>query len=278
MSESQLNSRDITFRTVFHDVEGIKSYLRRLRGENERILKNIYSLIQSEVYKVFTSMDELHEMIGEVIDAVVSPLQTQWVDNNFIDYISDSISASTINLISNNFMSIVDYNSSDLNAYINSALTSDKIEEFISPLQTQWISGYFISYIADKFTEIDIKNMLNEYHLIKKYHTTLESNVIINISGETDALKRFRILAYISGDNATDNLHYRYASSAITEDAYTVNGGDLLSTVLTIANLTTTPNDTLNVAFNTDTANVDYNSYLGGTLWYGFPDLIDPNM
>ena len=299
MSESQLNSRDITFRTVFHDVEGIKSYLRRIRKENERVMTNIQSIVYEQVQKAFSSAFGLNSLIisavDERIEEFINPLQTEWINDEFINYIASSTDDNTINVISNAFMSIVEYNSTNFNAYINNALTTGAVEAFISPLKTEWISDYFISYIAsniggvpgsfttqdiqqtiaDQFPEIDVKNILKDYHLIEKHYTTLTSNVMIDISGLTNpatAIERFRILAYVSGDKSTDNLHYTYTSTAITEDAYSVNNGDLVTTILTIANMNI-DNSNLNVEFNTT---VDYNSYVGGTLWYGFTDLVNP--
>ena len=119
--------------------------------------------------------------------------------------------------------------------------------------------------------------MLGDYHLIKKYYTTLTENVNITADNPQAALKRFRILAYISGDNATDNLHYKYTSNAITEDAYAVTDGNLIPAVLTIADLTA-GEGSFNVKFNNEDSNVDYKNYLGGTLWYGFTDLVDPDL
>ena len=363
MSESQLNSRDITFRTVFHDVEGIKAYLRKLRHENERVMRNIQSLVQNEVYEAFNSAATLNSMVqgavndiisplktewvdnnfitfiadnisdttinlisnrfmsivnynsdefnsyinsaltGDTVEALISPLKTEWVDNNFITFIADNISDTTINLISNRFMSIVDYNSGQFNVYINNALTSNAVEALISPLKTEWIDNNFINYItgfisecncsgglssditddiqkeiADQFPEIDVKNILKKYHLIEKHHTTFTSNVTIDISDLTNpssALERFRILAYIRGEKATDTLHYTYTSNAIIEDAYNNTDGDLTAAILTIATMIIENNTHLNVNFNT-TDNIDLNSYLGGTLWYGFTDLINP--
>ena len=363
MSESQLNSRDITFRTVFHDVEGIKAYLRKLRHENERVMRNIQSLVQNEVYEAFNSAATLNSMVqgavndiisplktewvdnrfitfiadnisdttidlisnrfmsivdynsdefnsyinsaltGDTVEALISPLKTEWVDNTFITFIADNISDTTIDLISNRFMSIVDYNSEQFNAYINNALTSNAVEALISPLKTEWIDNNFINYItgfisecncsggsssditddiqkeiADQFPEIDVKNILKKYHLIEKHYTTLTSNVTIDISGLTNpssALERFRILAYITGEKATDTLHYTYTSNAIIEDAYNNTDGVLTAAVLTIANMGIN-GDNLNVNFYTGDENIDFNSYLSGTLWYGFTDLINP--
>ncbi len=421
MSESQLNSRDITFRTVFHDVEGIKSYLRKLRSENERVMKNIQSLVQNEVYKAFNSAATLSSMVHEAVNDIVSPLKTEWVNDDFVDYIGENISDITINLVSNNFMSIVGYNSNQFNAYINSSLTSSAVEGLISPLQTSWVNNEFMDYIADntsdtivnlisnrfmsivgynsgelnayinnaitsntveafvsqlqtewvnddfidyignnlsdttvnlisnrfmsiveynsgelnayinsaitigavetlisplktewvdnsfinyitgfisnsggniindiqkeiadQFPEIDVKNILKDYHLIEKHFTTLTDNVTIDTSGLANpeaALERFRILAYISGDKATDTLHYTYTAGAITEDAYTlITDGATTATILSatqlnIATLTTGINY-LTVNFNI--SNVDYINYTGGTLWYGFTDLVNP--
>ena len=319
MSESQLNSRDITFRTVFHDVEGIKSYLRKLRNENERVIKNIEGVVKNAIDKVINESEELYNIISGMVNSSISPLKTEWISDYFISFIAENISDTTVNLISNSFMSIIDYNSGDFNAYINSALTTDRIEAFISPLKTEWISDYFISFIAENISDTTVNLISNsfmsiidynsgdfnayinsalttdrieafisplktewisDYHLFKKYYTTLTESITVNVGGTltpTTALKRFRILAYISGDNATDNLHYKYTSTAITEDAYTVVDGNLQQATLTIANLVT--GDTgFNVIFNTEDANVDYKSYLGGILWYGFTDLIDPSL
>ena len=296
MNESQLNSRDITFRTIFHDVEGIKAYLRKLRVENERIMRNVQSLVQNEVYNAFNSEATLNSMVQGAVNDIISPLKTEWVSDYFISFIADNISDTTINIISNGFMSIVNNNSEEFNAYINSALTTDAVEALISPLKTEWVDNNFINYltgfisssrsnitddiqreIADQFPEIDVKNILKKYHLIEKHYTTLAENVTIDISDLTNpssALERFRILAYISGEKATDNLHYTYTSNVITEDAYSTSGGNLISAVLTIANIGI-DNGNLNVNFNTAN-NVDFNSYHGGTLWYGFTDLVDP--
>ena len=227
MNENQLNSRDITFRTVFHDVEGIKAYLRKLRHENERVINNIQTLIHNEVHNAFNSATTLRNIVSEVVNETISPLKTEWVNDEFIDYIGNNLSASTINIISDKFMSIVNYNSEQFNAYINSAITTGAVEAIISPLKTEWIDSSFINYItgfisnssgnitndiqqeiANQFPEIDIKNILKDYHLIEKHYTTLTTNVAIDISGLANpatALERFRILAYISGDKATDN-------------------------------------------------------------------------
>ena len=277
MSESQLNSRDITFRTVFHDVEGIKSYLRKLRHENERVMKNIEGVVSGAINDVLNDSEKLKVMISELVNDAMDPLQTAWVDTNFIAYISDSISDTTVSLISNRFIDIVSDNTEAFNAYISNNITSATVGALISPLKTEWVDTNFINYIASEFTEDNIKNMLGDYHLIKKYYTTLTENVNITADNPQAALKRFRILAYISGDNATDNLHYKYTSNAITEDAYAVTDGNLIPAVLTIADLTA-GEGSFNVKFNNEDSNVDYKNYLGGTLWYGFTDLVDPNL
>ena len=366
MSESQLNSRDITFRTVFHDVEGIKSYLRRIRKENERVMTNIQSIVFEQVQKAFSSTVELNKMIISTVDnrieELVSPLRTEWVNDAFADHIAENISDTTINVISSAFMSIVNDNSTNFNAYINRALTTDRIEAFISPLKTEWVNDAFADHIAENISdttisvisnafmsivndnstnfnayinsaidsdntisvissafmsivndnstnfnayinsalttdrieafisplktawvndafadhigEINLKSILETYHLIEKHYTTLTEQVTINISDPT-MLKKFRILAYISGDKATDNLHYTYTPTAIFEDAYTITGGEITPSLLTIANITTNTNS-FTVNFNTANNNVDYKNYLSGTLWYGFTDLIDP--
>ena len=301
MSESRLNSRDVSFRTVFHDVEGIKAYLRRMNKEHEILINGIQSIVCDQVKDAFSSLVGLSSMIistvEDRIEDFVSPLRTEWVNNEFSDYIASSTNDNTINVISNAFMSIVEYNSENFNAYINNALTTNSIEAFISPLQTAWISTGFMGYIADniewnsggfmtqdiqqiianQFPEVDIKYTLKDYHLIEKHYTTLTSNVAIDISGLTNpatAIERFRILAYTKDDKSTSELNYTYTGSAIIEDAYALVESNLLTTSITIANMNLNGDD-LSISFTSSDAVV--NAYMGGTLWYGFTDLVEPD-
>ena len=232
------------------------------------------------------------------IEEFVSPLKTEWVNDGFVDYIADNISDTTVNLISNTFMSIVDYNSMNFNAYINRALTTESIEAIISPLKTEWISDYFISYItsniggvpgsvttqdiqqtiANQFPEVDIKYALKDYHLIEKHYTDLVTEITIDTSGlinPATALNRFRILAYTKDNKSTSELNYTYTGSAIIEDAYVLTNSILSTTSITIANMSVNDDNDLSISFTSGDDVV--NAYMGGTLWYGFTDLVEPD-
>ena len=206
-------AKDISYRTIYNDVEVIKAYLRRLKPTSDIIINE--ELIRDMVsdYLSDYTVDVLSDKLGEFVLSLISPLRTTYVNDDFIDYIVSGIKScdcttdAIVTLISNKFMSIIDWNHDDFISYITSNVQcnitstqfinivtenkdsimnyisdtvynyiSDDVLSLISPLRTAYVNDDFIDYIVSGIKSCDCTTDAMVTLISNKFMSIIEWN------------------------------------------------------------------------------------------------------
>ena len=149
----------------------------------------------------------MHGLQIDDVLSLISPLQTAYVNDDFIDYIikgvnqCDCTTDGIINIISDNFMSIVDYNSDSFIDYVNDSIESDTVIGIITDNKDtilSYISGDIYNYISDDLLGMisPLKTAYVNSAFIDYINSNIYSDTVINIITDN----KDTILNYISGD------------------------------------------------------------------------------
>ena len=216
----------VAYRTVYNEVEAIKAYLRKFKPSSDvEIDDELIREMVSEYMSGYTST-MISNVFGDFVMNLISPLRTEYVNNDFIDYIIKDIttcsctSAETIELISNNFMSIVDYNSESFFNYLSDNftvnITSGDVINIITENRTEilnYISEDIYNVISDDTLDLISNNFMT---IVKENHSAfisyiesyvecdVTSDIIISvISSNQDEIMKYisgTVFSYISDD------------------------------------------------------------------------------
>ncbi len=274
------------------------------------VIVSMISSNQEEIMKYISGT--VFSYINDDIMSLISPLKTSYVNSAFIDYIISGITScdcseeSIVNVVSKNFMSIIEYNSEAFIDYITNYVdvevtsavvidiiteNSDTILGLISEDIYNYISGFISECscedpstdianqvqqaIADQYPELDVKYILRDYHLIDKHCISLISTALTiptsSLYNPASGFERFRLLALVSSDSSVVEPLTDFNQALTTDGKYQIydpaaGEGGIAATLSS----TTTGLSLLLTGF--------FNSHISdqSVLWYGFTDLINP--
>ena len=191
MRGRNLTANNIGFRTVYHDVEGIKAYLRRRRfetgGDIDVDLSEIYSEILDKIDDFLSEKwdENFDDMFSKKFLDCISPLQPEWVGNEFKEYIIDGIkscncSAETdiLNVVAENFYSLTDSQSTDY-----WSMVYGHIDDYVSECKCD--DGTVVSAVNNNITNIlDVNSQTIIDYFSGKFEYELPRDEIIELVQE----------------------------------------------------------------------------------------------